>query len=51
MKDLLVFNNDMAEEELVNAAKAAPKIKKVLENKKIVKIIYITNKVLNFVIK
>ena len=50
-KDILELNKTPDEEEILNFAKEKDKIKKLLENKKIVKKIYIPNKILSLVVK
>ena len=44
-------NNELTEEIILNDAKKEKKINKNLENKEIVKLIYVENKILNIIVK
>lgn len=50
-REVLEFDIDLEEAKIVEIAKSNPKIQKWLENKNVVKIIYVKNKILNFIIK
>jgi len=49
-KAVILANKDMNQKEIEELAKNDPKIKKILEEKKITKTIFIKNKLINFVI-
>jgi len=51
IKDLLLVDGEKTQEDIVKIAKNTEKISKNLNKKEIIKVIYIANKVLNFVIK
>ena len=50
-KSLLKFKKDISEEELIAQVKNDEKIKKLLNNKNIIKSIFIKNKLINLIIK
>ena len=49
-REIMSSSKNYSEDDLVNEIKKMPKINKFLENKKIKKIIYINNKLINFII-
>ncbi|MBI4668742.1 MAG: leucine--tRNA ligase [Elusimicrobia bacterium] len=52
LRDTLELDRDsLDEKKLIEQAKSSPKVSKFLENAKIVKVIYVPGKILNFVVK
>jgi leucyl-tRNA synthetase len=50
-RDILVVKKDLSEEDMDKAVKKSPKVKKYTEKGKIIKIIYVKNKIINYIIK
>lgn len=51
VRDIVKVKNNITEEELINLIKSNDKIKPYLENKEIVKTIFVKNKIINFITK
>lgn len=50
LRDKLIVSQDVSEEEVKNMALNRPKVKKWLENKEIKKVVFVPNKLINFVV-
>ena len=50
-RDIITIDKDLIQSEVENKVKESPKIKRFFENKKIIKTIFVKNKIINYLIK
>ena len=50
-RDILMVKKDLSEKDMDKAVKKSPKVKKYTEKGKIIKIIYVKNKIINYIIQ
>ena len=50
-REILDIKKDLSEEEFLVVVLKSPKIKKYLENKKVLRTIFVKNKIVNYIIK